>query len=146
MKSRKVFAFLCAAALTASLMSSAVAAEPNETVIDLGDGYYVVETIEYLPLSRAGDTVNGAKTLKLYLGSTLIGTTTLGGVFDTSGSTARATAGYITGTGSNGWSYDGGSTRCSGNKVSGTATYRSADGVTKSHSGSISCSPDGKLS
>lgn len=146
MKLRKVFAFLCAAALTTSLISSAVAAEPKETVIDLGDGYYVVETIEYLPQSRAGNTVKGAKTLKLYLGSTLIGTTIIGGVFDTSGASAKATAGNITGTGSNGWSYDGGSTRCSGNTVYGTATYRSDDGTTKSHSGSISCSPDGKLS
>ena len=146
MKLRKAFAFLCAAALTTSLMSSAVAAESKETVIDLGDGYYVVETIEYLPQSRAGDTVRGTKTLRLYQNSTLIGTTTLGGVFDISGSSAKATAGNITGTGSNGWTYDGGSTRCSGNTVYGTATYRSDEGVTKSHSGSLSCSADGKLS
>ena len=146
MKLKKIFSFLCVTALITSLCVPATAAESKETVIDLGDGFYVVETIEYLPQSRAGDTVRGTKTYRLYDGSTLIGTTILGGVFDISGTTAKATNGYITGTGSNGWTYQGGSTSCSGNTVYGTATYKSSTGVTKSHSGSISCSPDGTLS
>lgn len=147
MKIKRLVSLFCAIFLSVSLMpSAALATENKETVIDLGDGFYAVETIEYLPQTRAGDTVRGTKNIRLYYSGTLVGTTTLGGVFDTSGSTAKATAGYITGVGSNGWSYDGGSTRCSGNTVYGTATYRSDEGVTKSHSGSLSCSPDGTLS
>lgn len=146
MKLKKIFSFLCVTALITSLLVPAAAAEPKETVIDLGDGFYVVETIEYLPQSRAGDTVRGTKTFRLYDGSTLIGTTILGGVFDISGSTAKAISGDITGTGSNGWTYHGGNTSCSGNTVYGTATYLSPSGTVKSHGGSISCSPDGTLS
>lgn len=141
MKTKRILALLCAVMLTVSLLPSALAKETRETVIDLGDGYYVVETIEYLPLSRAGDTFRATNTSHLYYKSTLIGVTIVGGVFEVSGSTAKAVEGYITGTGYNGWSYVSGSTRCSGNTVTGTATYRSEDGVTKSHSGSVTYTP-----
>lgn len=146
MKQKNIFSFLCALALIASLNIPAKAAEPAGTVIDLGDGFYVIEVLEVLPSSRSSDTVNGAKTLYLYQNSTLIGTTTFGGIFDISGPTAKATSGYITGTGSNGWTYYHGYTSRSGNTVTGTATYQSSTGVTKTHSGTISCSPDGTLS
>lgn len=126
--------------LAISLLPFASATNTNETVIDLGDGYYAVETVEFISLSRSGNTVQGVKNVNLYYGSTLIGTTTLGGVFEVSGSTVKATAGYITGTGYNGWSYLSGSTWCSGATVYGTATYQSSDGVTKSHNCSVTYS------
>ncbi|MDE6107139.1 MAG: hypothetical protein K2F83_00480 [Oscillospiraceae bacterium] len=146
MKSKNIFSFLCALALIASLVVPAKASEPAGTIIDLGDGFYIVEVLEVLPSPHSSDTVSGIKSFYLYQNSVLIGTSTLGGVFDISGSTAKAISGDITGTGSNGWTYQGGSTSCSGNTVYGTATYKSSTGVTKSHSGSISCSPDGTLS
>lgn len=147
MKLRQTISFLCAMILTVSLFPSAMAVQTSdETVIDLGDGFYAVETIEVLPSPRAGDTVHGSKTIRLYSDGVLIGTTYIGGVFDISGSTAKATSGNITGTGSNGWTYYHGYTSRSGNTVTGTATYQSSTGVTKSHSGSISCSPNGTLS
>ena len=142
MKTKRIFALLCAVMLTVSLLPSAMAKETHENVIDLGDGYYVVETIEYLPKSRAGDTVQGMNTARLYYKSTLIGVTVVGGVFEVSGSTAKAISGDITGTGYTGWSYVSGSTRCSGNTVYGSATYRSDEGVTKSHSCSVSYTPN----
>lgn len=141
MKVKNISALLCALLLAVSLLPAANASTVKETVIDLGDGYYAVETVEFIPLSRAGDTVRGAKNINLYHGSTLIGTTTLGGVFEVSGSTVKAISGNITGTGYNGWSYSSGSTRCSGATVYGTATYRSEDGVTKTHSSSITYTP-----
>lgn len=146
MKCKNTFSFFCALALVASLVVPAKASEPAGTVIDLGDGFYIVEVLEILPSPRSSDTVSGVKTFYLYQNSVLVGTTTLGGVFDISGATAKATNGYITGTGSNGWTYQSGTTRCSGNTVYGTATYKSSTGITKSHTGSISCSPDGTLS
>ena len=147
MKLKRISAFLFAVILAVSLSPSSMAtSNSNETVIDLGDGFYVVETIEMLPTPYAGDTIYGAKNIKLYQDGVLIGTTTLGGVFDISGSTAKATSGNITGTGSNGWTYQSGTTSCSGNTVYGTATYKSSTGSTKSHTSSISCSPNGTLS
>lgn len=146
MKQKNVFSFFCALALITSFIIPAKAAEPAGTVIDLGDGFYIIEVLEVLPSTRSNDTVSGVKTLYLYQSSVLIGTTTLGGTFDISGSTAKAIGGDIIGTGSHGWTYHGGSTSCSGNKVSGNATYLSSSGIVKSHGGSISCSPDGTLS
>lgn len=146
MRTKCLFSLLCAIFLAVSLLPPATATETKETIIDLGDGFYVVETIEYFPLSRSSDTVRGTKTFRLYDESSLVGTTTMGGVFDISGPTAKATSGSITGTGNNGWTYYHGYTSRSGNTVTGTATYQSSTGVTKSHSGTISCSPDGKLS
>lgn len=142
---KKLIAFLCMAAMLVSLLVPAMAAEPEGTIIDLGDGFYVVETVTQYPMTRTGDTVRGLKTAYLYQGTTLIGTTNLGGVFDISGSTAKATGAAITGTGSNGWSYKNGSTSYSGNKVTGTATYQSGS-TTKSHTFYMTCSPDGTIS
>lgn len=141
MNKTRFSALLCAVMLMISLLPSASATDVKETIIDLGDGFYVIETIETVPLSRSGDTVKRINTSQLYKGSILIGVTTVGGVFEISGSTAKAVEGYITGTGYNGWSYSSGSARCSGNTVYGTATYLSDDGVTKSHSCSVSYTP-----
>lgn len=142
---KKIFSVLCALAIVTTFLTPAFAVETKETVIDLGDGFYVVETVTQYPMTRAGDTVSGNKTAYLYQGSTLIGTTIMGATFDISGSTAKAIWANITGTGSNGWSYKSGSTSCSGNKVTGTATYQSG-GTTKSHTFSMTCSPNGTIS
>lgn len=141
MNKTRFSALFCAVMLMISLFPSAAAADSKETIIDLGDGFYVIETIETVPLSRSGDTIKRINTSRLYKGSTLISVTTIGGVFEVSGSTAQAISGNITGTGYNGWSYSSGSARCSGNTVYGTATYCSDDGVTKSHSCSVSYTP-----
>lgn len=145
MKTKKISALLCCVAMMVSMLTPAMAVEKEETVIDLGDGFYVVETVVQLPATRAGGTVNGQKNAVLYQGSTIIGVATLIGRFDTSGATAKATSGAINGNGQNGWSYDHGTTRCSGNKVYGTA-YFTSGGTTKTLSMTLTCSPDGTIS
>lgn len=141
MNKTRFSALLCAVMLMISILPTSSAKDVKESVIDLEDGFYIIETVKTIPLSRSGDTVKRISTYQLYKSTTLIGVTTIGGVFEVSGSTAKAVEGYITGTGYNGWSYVSGSTRCSGNTVTGTATYRSEDGVTKSHSGSVTYTP-----
>jgi len=145
MKVKNMITGLCAAVMLFSMSSVAFAAEPEKTVVDLGDGFYLVETIERGPVTRAGDTVRGVKKGDLYQGSTLIGTAYLGGTFDISGSTAKAIDADITGTGYNGWSYDRGTTSLSGNRASGTAYFKSGS-TTKNVTISLSCSPSGTLS
>ena len=91
---KKVCTLFCLVMVILSMASTTVlAAEPEENVIDLGDGFYVVETITRTPLMRSSDTVGGSKSDKVYYGSTLIGTATLYGTFDISGSAARAVMG-----------------------------------------------------
>lgn len=144
MKLRKFLALLCALALVCALFPSALATEPQE-VIDLGDGFYAVITLTQIPMTRAGDTVTGSKSGKVYNNGVQIGTATLTGQFDISGSTAKATRAAITGSGMNGWSYDRGTTSCSGNKATGTA-YFSSGGTTKSLTLTLTCSPNGDIS
>lgn len=138
-------AFLCMGIVMTSLLIPASAEEGKETVIDLGNGFYVVETLTQYPMSRSGNTASGQKTANLYQGTTLIGTSTFLAAFDISGSTARATDANISGVGLNGWEYVGGTTKLSGNKATGTATYR-MNSSTKSHTITITCSPSGVLS
>lgn len=145
MKTKRISALLCAAMMLVSLLTPAVAAESKEEIIDLGDGFYAVVTVEQGPMTRADDTVNGSKTAKVYNGSTVIGTVLLAAKFDISGATARATVATITGTGQNGWSYDHGTTSLSGNKASGTAYFKSGS-TTKSLTLTLTCSPDGTIS
>lgn len=144
MKARKLLALLCVFALFCSLVTSALAAEPQK-VIDLGDGFYMVVTLEQQPMTRTGDTVQGSKTGKVYHGTTQIGTVTLMAEFDISGPTAKATRAAISGSGMNGWSYDRGTTSCSGNKATGTA-YFSSGGTTKSFVLTMTCSSNGVIS
>lgn len=138
-------AFLCVGIMMTSLLVPASAEEVKETVIDLGDGFYVVEVLTQYPTARSGDTASGEKTARLYQGSTLVGTSTFAAAFDISGSTARAIDANIDGVGSNGWEYSNGTTKLSGNKATGTATYR-MNNSTKSHTITITCSPNGTLS
>lgn len=145
MKTKRFSALLCAAVMLVSLLTPTMAADREEKVIDLGDGFYVVETITTYPSTRAGNTASGDKKATLYQGSTLIGTATLYAIFDISGSTAKVVDKEITGTGSNGWSYSRGSTRSSGNTAYGTA-YFSNGSTEKRLDISLSCSPSGSLS
>ena len=123
----------------------AFGSDRTEDVIDLGDGFYMVETISTYSLSRSGDIIYGNKSGNIYQGSTLIGVATLYGTFDISGSTARATDSTISGSGYNGGSYTGGTSSCSRNTVSGTANFNFS-GVRKSLPLSLTCSPNGTLS
>ena len=75
----------------------------------------------------------------------LIGPATLTAIFDISGRTAMATDAEITGSGQNGWTYDYGTTRLSGNKAYGTACFKSGS-TTKSMTLTLTCSPDGAIS
>lgn len=120
-------------------------AENTENIIDLGDGFYMVETISSYSLSRSGDIIYGNKSGNIYQGSTLIGVANLYGTFDISGSTAKATSSSISGSGYNGGSYTGGTSNCSRNTVSGTANF-TYNGMIKVGRLSITCSPDGTLS
>lgn len=145
MKIKRLPAIICAMALLAMLAVPASAVEPEGKVIDLGDGFYMVETVTQYTLTRSGDVVAGNKTGKVYQGSTLVGTATLTAAFDISGSTAKAITASITGSGSNGWSYDHGTTSLSGNKASGTAYFKNG-GVQKSLTLNLSCSSSGTIS
>lgn len=145
MKIKKFSALLCGAAMLVSLLTPTMAAENKEEIIDLGDGFYAVVTLEEGPMTRAGNTKNGSKSATVYNGSTAIGTATLAATFDLSGATAKATVAAINGTGQNGWSYDHGTTRLSGNKAYGTAYFKSGS-TTKSFTLTLTCSPDGTIS
>lgn len=125
--------------------TSALAAEPEENVIDLGGGYYVVETTTQYSVSRSGDMIGGSKTGSLYHNSKLIGTATLAAFFDISGPTAKATDAWIEDYTENGGTYDSESARVSGNKAYGTVTFK-YNGLRKSLQVTLTCSPDGTLS
>lgn len=141
---KKIPAFLCAVLLLMSLAVPASAAEAKEEIIDLGDGYYVIRTIETYAMTRSGDTVSGRVTDKAMYGTTQIGSATLYATFDISGSSAVATDAFLAGSGMNGWTYTNGGTYCSGNRATGTAIFSSSS-VTKQLPLSLSCTPDGEL-
>ena len=145
MRIKRISAFLCAMLIMASVLASAVAAEPKGETIDLGDGYYVVRTVTQPAMTWGGDMVYGNVTNEIYNGSTQIGAATLYASFDISGSTAMAKTASVSGTGMNGWTYSNGTARCSGNAAYGTAIFKSGS-TQKQFNLSISCSPNGELS
>ena len=145
MRLGKFSSMLCILGLVVSLLTPALAAEPESKVIELGDGFYVVETITQSYMTRAGDYVGGTKNATLYQGSTPIGKATLDATFDISGSTAKAIDAEIDGSGQNGWEYTGGTTKLSSNKATGTATFRMGSS-TKNLVLTLTCSPNGTLS
>lgn len=124
---------------------SASASDFSKDVIDLGDGFYMTEIKVQQSYFRASDIIAGKTTGNVYHGSTFVGTATLHGTFDISGATAKATDSAISGTGYNGGRYISGTSYCSGNKVYGNATF-TFNGIQKTLSLSISCSPDGTIS
>lgn len=142
---KKLCALFCMVVVVLSTIStSALAAEPDGKVIDLGDGFYVVETITQYPMARSGNTVSGKKSDDLYYGSTLIGTATLYADFDISGSTAKSVYISVTGSGYNGGAYLRGEPTHSGNTASGTAYFK-YNGIPKTLRLSLSCTADGTL-
>ena len=68
MKSKKFSAFLCAAMMLVSLLTPAMAAENKEEIVDLGDGFYAVVTLEEGPMTRAGGTKSGSVSATVYNG------------------------------------------------------------------------------
>lgn len=145
MKVKKISAVLCAVMMALSLLPPALAAESDRKIIDLGDGFYVIQTVTQYALTRSGDTVYGKVTNEAYYQNTQIGSATLGASFDISGSTAVAKLAVLQGIGMNGWTFINGGTKCSGNKASGTAILESGN-TQKQFTLSISCAPDGTLS
>lgn len=141
METKRSLLILLSILLTLSLCIPALAVEWTQTVTDLGNGYYVVETITEYSLTRAGDRKFGQKTNDFYHGSDLVGTATLYASCEISGTSVSATYASISGTGA----YTRGTTRCSGNTAYGTA-YFSYQGKEPSMSLSLSCSSDGVLS
>lgn len=143
---KRLCGVLCAAVMLISIISgSALAMDSEERITDLGDGFYFVETLTQSPMRRSSDEVYGAKSGNIYYSSTLIGIATLAASFDISGSTAVATRAAIDGEGRNGCTYVKGTTSLSGNKATGTATFK-YEGIEKRLTLSISCSPSGVLS
>lgn len=143
---KKLCALFCMVVVILSTIStSALAAEPEGKVIDLGDGFYVVETITQYPMARSGNAViSGEVSNDLYQGSTLIGTATLYADFDISGSTAKSVYISVTGSGYNGGTYLRGEPTRSGSTASGTAYFK-YNGVQKTLRLSLSCTADGTL-
>lgn len=143
---KRIFTWIVVLAVSLSVVTvPASASGPSGDVIDLGDGFYMTEATIQQSYSRANDIVVGHNDRNVYYGTTFIGTATLWGTFDISGSTATAIDSSITGSGHNGGSYTGGTSYCSRNTVYGTANFN-FNGIRKSLSLSISCSPDGTLS
>lgn len=141
---KRLFALFCMVAVILSTVNTtALAAETSEKVIDLGDGFYVIETITQYPAARS-QVVNGEKTDTLYYDSTKLGVVTLIAAFNISGSTVTVQRAGITGTGSNGATYSRGTTSSSGNTASGKAYFK-YKGVEKILSISLSCTSDGTL-
>ena len=124
--------------------TTALAAEPEGKVIDLGDGFYAVETSTCSPMTRSRDTTGGSVSNNVYYGSTLIGTATLYATFDISGSAAKVEESNISGTGKNGGAYSGGNASGSGSTAFGTAYFK-YNGVQKTLRLSLSCTADGTL-
>lgn len=144
MKIKRFSTLLLVCLLALSLLTPVLAAE-GQDIVDLGDGFYMVVTTEQVPVGRAGDVVTGSKTGKVYSGMTQIGSVTVYGDFDISGSTAKAVRSAITGSGMNGWSYDRGTTSRSGNKVTGTGHFSSGS-ESRSITLTLTCSPSGVVS
>lgn len=141
---RKISAFFCAAILLTSLMLPASASGAKEEIIDLGDGFYAVRTIEAYGMARGGDKVYGRVTDRLMNGSTQIGSATLYATFDISGSSAVAEEAFLQGAGMNGFTYRDAGTNCSGNRATGVAIFESSS-VFEQLPLEISCTPDGEL-
>lgn len=122
-----------------------MAAEPEQQVIDLGDGYYVIRTIETHVMARSGDTVSGSVSESLYYQGTKVGSATLAAVFDISGSSAVALGAALQGSGMNGWTYTDGGTYCGGKPGHPGPPIFSSGSVVKQLPLSLSCTPDGEL-
>lgn len=142
---KRLLAAIPAVFMVLTLFSTAFAANTESVVIDMGDGFYAVSTVTYYQSNERSNTFYGERTDKVYNGNTQIGAATIYGKFSLSGSTVRATSGSMEGSGMNGWSYQSGTASCSGNKVSGTAKFKSGS-TTKSLPMTLTGYSDGTVS
>ncbi len=142
---KRISAFLCLVALVIALAVPAAALEPQGQIIDLGDGFYMVVTVDQYTTYSNGDMVYGSTSGDYYYSGTKIGTATLNASFDISGSTAVAKVAILSGSGMNGWTFQNGGTRCSGNKATGTPRFTSGS-IQKNFTLTLTCSPDGTVS
>ena len=140
---KKITASLLAFLMLFSVTTSAFALE-SDTVIDYGDGYYMVlHDVTYRAITRSQTEYSADA--DFYNGSTHIGKATLYGEFSYNGSSASALAGSTSGSGYNGWSYKSGSASCS--KATVTGTFYFSKGTTTSPKCGIemTCSPIGRI-
>lgn len=147
MKTKKWISFFCAALMFVSLLAMpAMATEPEQQEIDLGDGFYMIRTVTAQPMTRADDDdrVYGTVSGSVFYGDDEIGTATLTAIFDISGSSAVALSASLMGSGMKGFTYRSGGTACTVNRATGTAIFESST-VFKQLPLSISCTPDGDL-
>lgn len=141
---KRLLSIFCVFALTVFLLTPAMAVEKQE-IVDLGDGFYAVITLNQGPTTRAGDVVKGSKTGSVFQGGTKIGEAILVAEFDISGATAKTTSARISGSGMNGWNYSHGTASRSGNKATGTA-YFTDGSIIRSLTLTLTCSPTGVIS
>lgn len=145
MKTKKILGFFGAVLMLASvLIMPAMAAQQEQEIVDLGDGFCVAWTVSKEPVTRAGNTVSGKVSGELYYEDTQIGSATLTAVFDISGSKAEAIGAVLQGKGMNGFTYRDAGTYCGGDRVTGVAIFESSS-VFKQLPLEIRCTPDGEL-
>lgn len=142
---KRISVLLCLITLAFSLSVSVIALGSQGKVFDLGDGFYMVTTVEQYTTYREDSMVYGTTSADYYSGSTKIGTATLVASFDISGSTAVAKTAVLSGSGMNGWTFKNGGTKCSGNKATGSADFISGS-VQKNSTLTLTCSPSGVIS
>lgn len=144
---KKICALICVVMVILSIIStSALAVVPDEKIVDLGDGFYMIETISqsFTGQSRSGGEIQGSKTGRVYSGSVLIGIATLSASFDISGSSAIAVGADILTNELNGGECTQERAYCSRNTAYGTATFKYNGGEQKIKL-QISCSSNGSL-
>lgn len=140
---------LAAAAILALAFSLTCFAAENEKLLasyteDLGNGITAVVTItETESFARA--TKRQSMSKKYYTGGTYIGVAVLTASFSYDGSTSRAVEAVGSGSGANGWSYSGQSTRTSGKTAYLTASFKKS-GKTVPVSLSLTCDANGNVS
>ena len=142
--------YLFRGSLVFVLAVPAFALEPETQVIDLGTvdlgngvSYHTVLTIENSALRAS--VKKGSITRDFSYYGAAIGSVQLNGIFSYDGHTATATSASVYHTVSNGWSYGGESSWCSGNTANMSATF-SKGSASVPVSATLSCSPTGALS
>lgn len=123
----------------------------SEETVDLGNGLTVVTTIRAtVPKARAraaSETISADKTSSYRVSGEEVWAYTIYGDFTYNGTTARASNPsddydiY-----SSDWSCSSHSVRASGASIIGSASFTSTNGVRKSVSPKLTCSPSGNLS
>lgn len=145
---KKAFALTTALIMTFVFSITCFATE-NEKILasyteDLGDGITAVVTITQTE-SFARSAKKQSISKGYYSGGTYIGAAALTATFNYDGSTSRAVEAVGNGSGSNGWSYSGQSTRTSGKTAYLTASLKNGS-KTVPVSLSLTCDANGNVS